>query len=117
MIYIGTSGFQYDDWVGTYYPEDLPKKDWLTYYAKEFDTLEINFTYYRMPNAKTLFLMAQKVPEHFLFTIKATQEMTHARERDAQVFKQFTEAIAPLREANKFGCILAQGERCFDFTL
>jgi uncharacterized protein YecE (DUF72 family) len=108
MIYIGTSGFQYDDWVGTYYPEDLPKKEWLTYYAKEFNTLEINFTYYRMPSAKSLFLMANKVPDRFLFTVKATQEMTHARERDPKLFNQFTQAITPLREANKFGCVLAQ---------
>ncbi len=113
MIYIGTSGFQYDDWVGPYYPEDLPKKDWLSYYAKEFNTLEINFTYYRMPSAQSLFGMAKKVPEHFLFTVKATQEMTHARERDAQVFKQFVEAMTPLREANKFGCILAQFPNSF----
>ncbi len=113
MIYVGTSGFQYDDWVGLYYPEDLPKKDWLSYYAKEFDTLEVNFTYYTMPSAKSLFAMAKKVPDHFLFTVKATQEMTHARERDPKVFAQFAEAITPLREANKFGAILAQFPNSF----
>ena len=94
--------------MGTYYPQDLPKKEWLSYYAKEFNTLEINFTYYRMPTAKSLFLMANKVPNRFLFTVKATQEMTHARERDPKLFSQFTQAITPLREAAKFGCVLAQ---------
>lgn len=113
MIYIGTSGFQYDDWIGTYYPEDLPKKEWLTHYAKEFNTLEINFTYYRMPSAKTLFLMGNKVPDGFLFTVKATQEMTHARERDPKLFTQFVQAITPLREAGKFGGILAQFPNSF----
>jgi uncharacterized protein YecE (DUF72 family) len=113
MIYIGTSGFQYDDWVGEYYPEDLPKKDWLSYYAKEFNTLEINFTYYRMPSAQSLYRMAQKVPADFLFTVKATQEMTHARERDPKLFKQFTQALDPLAEANKFGGILAQFPNSF----
>lgn len=113
MIYIGTSGFQYDDWVGTYYPQDLPKKEWLTFYAKEFHTLEINFTYYRMPSAKSLFLMANKVPKGFLFTVKATQEMTHARERDPKLFAQFVQAITPLREADKFGGILAQFPNSF----
>lgn len=108
MIYVGTSGFQYDDWVATYYPEDLPKKEWLTYYGKEFNTLEINFTYYRMPSAKTLYLMAKKVPAGFLFTVKATQEMTHARERDPKLFAQFVQAITPLQEEGKFGGILAQ---------
>ena len=116
MIYIGTSGFQYDDWVGPYYPEELEKKEWLNYYAREFNTLEINYTYYRMPNARTLFLMAKKVPAHFLFTVKATQEMTHARERDPRVFEQFVQAIAPLREAGKFGCILAQFPNSFRAT-
>src|SRR5438552_9309575 len=116
MIYIGTSGFQYDDWVGEYYPEDLPKKDWLSYYAKEFNTLELNFTYYRMPSAKTLFQMARKVPANFLFTVKATQEMTHARERDAGLFKQFTEALMPLQEVGKFGAVLAQFPNSFRNT-
>ncbi len=113
MIYVGASGFQYDDWVGVYYPEDLPKKEWLSYYAQEFNTLEINYTYYRMPSAKSLFTMAKKVPDDFLFTVKATKEMTHGREGDEKVFKQFTEALMPLFEANKFGGILAQFPNSF----
>ncbi len=113
MLYIGTSGFQYDDWVGAYYPEGLPKKDWLAFYAHEFNTLEINFTYYRMPTARTLGGMAQRVPDDFLFTIKATQEMTHARERDANIFVQFTNALAPLLDARKLGALLAQFPNSF----
>lgn len=108
MIYIGTSGFQYDDWVGPYYPQDLSKKDWLSFYASEFHTLEINFTYYRMPTARGLGGMARKVPDNFLFAVKATQEMTHARERDSGIFEQFKTALTPLREENKLGPILAQ---------
>lgn len=108
MIYVGTSGFQYEDWLGTYYPLGMDKSDMLAYYAKEFNTLEINFTYYRMPSAKSLFLMAKKVPDRFLFCVKATQEMTHARVRDPKLFEQFNQALMPLREANKFGSILAQ---------
>ncbi len=113
MIYIGTSGFQYDDWIGTYYPQDLPKNQWLGYYAKEFNTLELNFTYYRMPSAKSTFSMSKQVPDRFLFTVKATQEMTHARERDPKLFEQFTQAIMPMREAGKFGAILAQFPNSF----
>jgi uncharacterized protein YecE (DUF72 family) len=116
MLHIGTSGFQYDDWVGTYYPEDLDKKDWLAFYAKEFDALEINYTYYRMPNASTLERMAKKVPRGFLFTVKATQEMTHTRERDPKVFEKFTDALKPLVETNKFGVILAQFPSSFHAT-
>lgn len=108
MLYIGTSGFQYDDWVGPYYPEGLPKENWLAYYAQEFRALEINFTYYRMPTARGLAGMAAKVPDNFCFAVKATQEMTHARERDPNVFQQFQDALKPLIEQNKFGVILAQ---------
>lgn len=113
MLYIGTSGFQYDDWVGPYYPEGLPKENWLSFYAQEFHTLEINFTYYRMPTARGLAGMARKVPENFVFAVKATQEMTHARERDTDVFEQFKSALQPLLDENKFGVILAQFPNSF----
>ncbi len=116
MIYIGTSGFSYDDWVGPYYPEGLDKKDWLEFYAKEFKTLEINFTYYRMPTARSLAGMAHKVPDDFLFTVKATQEMTHTREADAAVFEKFVGALQPLRDANKFAAVLAQFPNSFHDT-
>jgi uncharacterized protein YecE (DUF72 family) len=113
MIYIGTSGFQYDDWVGPYYPEGLPKENWLSFYAQEFNTLEINFTYYRMPTAKGLAGMARKVPDAFIFAVKATQEMTHARERDDKVFEQYRAALVPLQEQSKLGPILAQFPNSF----
>lgn len=113
MLYIGTSGFQYDDWVGPYYPEGLPKESWLAFYAQEFRTLEINFTYYRMPTARGLAGMARKVPEGFVFAVKAAQNMTHARERDPKVFEQFRDALKPLIDQHKFGVILAQFPNSF----
>jgi len=116
MLFIGTSGFQYDDWVGPYYPEGLAKPDWLAFYAGEFHTLEINFTYYRMPTARGLAGMANKTPDNFLFTVKATQEMTHARERDAAIFEKFKHALTPLQDANKFGAVLAQFPNSFRAT-
>lgn len=113
MIYVGTSGFQYEDWSETYYPEGLRKEDRLAYFAEEFKALEINFTYYKMPTARTLAAMAKKVPDDFVFTIKATQEMTHAREGNSEVFEQFIDALHPLRETGKFGAILAQFPNSF----
>ena len=98
MIYVGTSGFSYADWVGTYYPDTLNKQDWLAFYAREFNALEVNYTYYRMPTARTLAGMARKAPDGFLFTIKTPQEMTHSREADAQLFAQFTDALKPVTE-------------------
>jgi uncharacterized protein YecE (DUF72 family) len=108
MIHLGTSGYSYDDWVGPYYPPDLPKSGWLAFYAREFDTCEINFTFYRMPEARTLAAMASKTNDGFLFTVKATQELTHKRDGDASRFGRFVQALQPLIENNKFGCILAQ---------
>lgn len=116
MIYVGTSGFSYDDWVGPYYPADLDKSDWLAFYAKEFKTLEINFTYYRMPNARTLAGMARKAPSDFIFTVKATKEMTHTRDADAALFPQFIDALQPLIDARKFGAVLAQFPSSFHNT-
>jgi uncharacterized protein YecE (DUF72 family) len=108
MIRIGTSGYSYKDWIGPFYPEGIPKRDMLPFYAREFDTTEINFTYYRLPDAYTLGAIARKVPEGFLFTVKASQELTHGREENRDAFRQFVEALKPLQEAGKFGCILAQ---------
>lgn len=108
MIHIGTSGYSYDDWVGPYYPADLRRAGWLTFYAQEFDTCEINFTYYRLPEARILAAMAGKTPDGFLFTVKASQELTHQREGNAELFDKFVGALHPLIEAGKFGCVLAQ---------
>ncbi len=54
MIRLGTSGFSYDDWVGPFYPTDLPRSQWLSFYAHEFDTVELNVTYYRPPSQRTV---------------------------------------------------------------
>jgi len=116
MISIGTSGFSYDDWVGPYYPEGLDKQDWLAFYAREFSALELNFSYYRMPNARTLSQMARRVPEKFLFTVKATKEMTHTRDADATLFPKFIGALRPLIDTKKFGAVLAQFPSSFHNT-
>jgi uncharacterized protein YecE (DUF72 family) len=110
MIRVGTSGFSYKDWVGPYYPPDLNEQDWLAYYAREFSTCELNFTYYRLPNAKMLARMADKTPPGFMFAVKAFQGLTHERDisPNAQAFHDFTVSLQPLIDADKFGCILAQ---------
>lgn len=108
MIYIGTSGFSYKDWVGPYYPAGLPKSKWLTLYAREFQACEVNFTYYRLPDARTLAAMADKTPDGFLFTVKASRELTHEREGNEEAFPKFVQALEPLIERKKFGCVLAQ---------
>ena len=116
MLLIGTSGFSYKDWVGPYYPEGLAKKDWLSFHSREFSTCEINFSYYRVPNPRTLAAMAAKVPDDFLFTLKANREMTHERGDNADVFRQFRDSLSPWLEQGKLGCILAQFPSSFRAT-
>jgi len=107
MIYLGTSGFSYNDWVGNFYPVGMPKRDWLTYYVREFNTCEVNSTFYALPKLSSLKAMVEKTGEGFLFSIKANQEMTHRRE-DVSVFKAFCQVLAPVISVGKLGCILAQ---------
>src|SRR5258708_18378282 len=78
-IAVGTSGYSYKEWKGHFYPEDLPAAKMLAYYAGHFDTVEINNTFYRMPEAKTLTKWATEVPEHFTFILKAPQRITHQK--------------------------------------
>jgi len=106
MIRLGTSGFSYDDWVGVFYPADLPKREWLAFYARQFDTLELNVTYYRVPDRRTVAGWAERTPPNFLFAVKAFKGLTH--ERQAPDFEDFVASIEPLRQAGKLGCILAQ---------
>jgi len=116
MIYFGTSGFSYNDWAGNFYPVGMPKREWLAYYAREFDTCEINSTYYALPKPSSLEAMAEKTGEDFLFSIKANQEMTHQREDNASVFKAFCQVLEPIISAGKLGCILAQFPYSFRFS-
>ncbi|MFC1921542.1 DUF72 domain-containing protein [Chloroflexota bacterium] len=108
MIYFGTSGFSYEDWVGIYYPEGMRKREWLIYYSREFNTCEINSTYYVVPGQSTMKSMVEKTGEDFLFSIKANQKMTHQRKDNAEVFEAFCRMLEPAVDAGKLGCVLAQ---------
>jgi uncharacterized protein YecE (DUF72 family) len=114
MIRLGTSGFSYEDWVGEFYPPDLPKWRWLPFYAEQFDTVELNVTYYRLPEAKLVRGWIDRTPEGFLFAVKAHQGLTH--ERQPSGFAAFRESISPLAEAGKLGCVLAQFPHSFHPT-
>jgi uncharacterized protein YecE (DUF72 family) len=116
MIRCGTSGFSYDDWVGHFYPEGLARRDMLTHYAQHFNCVEVNFTYYRMPDARTFERMADKTPPDFHFVVKANSEMTHERRREPEVFEMFAAALQPLIDRGQFGCVLAQFPYSFRAT-
>jgi uncharacterized protein YecE (DUF72 family) len=83
QVRVGTSGYNYPEWKGTFYPADLKSARFLPYYAERFSTVEINATFYRMPTAKTVEAWAAAVPDGFTFVLKAPQRITHfARLRD-----------------------------------
>lgn len=113
MIRVGTSGFDYSDWSGCFYPEGLPRSSWLAYYADRFSCLELNFSYYRMPEARVTASMVERTGGRLVFSIKAHRSMTHERVAAKEDFARFREAIAPLREAGCLGAVLAQFPQSF----
>ena len=76
-VWVGTSGFSYKEWKGTFYPPELPDRGMLAFYASRFRAVEIDSTFYRMPSQKTLEAWRASTPEDFRFTLKASQQITH----------------------------------------
>ena len=76
-IYAGTSGYSYKEWKGPFYPEKLPAKEMLSFYAQQLRTVEINNTFYRLPKPEIVARWAEQVPDGFVFVIKASQRITH----------------------------------------
>jgi uncharacterized protein YecE (DUF72 family) len=108
LILVGTSGFAYKEWKGIFYPEDLPAKKYLAYYAEHFRTTEINNTFYRMPTAKLCESWHGEVPDDFEFTLKLSQRITHFKRLknvDSEM-EFFLNSAAALKE--KLGPILVQ---------
>jgi len=100
-VYIGTSGFSFDDWIGEVYPSHIKKDYMLTYYEKVlgFDALEVNYTYYAMPTQKTMASFMRKTSRNFYFTVKAHKGLTHERgSSPEELCKRFRDGIAPLGE-------------------
>jgi uncharacterized protein YecE (DUF72 family) len=96
-VWCGTSGYNYEPWRGRFYPDDLPKSKMLSYYASRFDTVEINYSFYRRPTAKLLEGWAAQVPDRFRFALKAWQRITHhARLRVPELAFAFTDAARSL---------------------
>ena len=82
-VWIGTSGYNYPEWRGSFYPPKFPAGKMLSYYAERFTTVEINYTFYRMPNPKTIAGWNEATPAGFTFVLKAPQRITHiARLKD-----------------------------------
>lgn len=106
MIHMGCSGYSYADWVGPFYPPGTRPGDMLELYAERFRTVEVNATYYRLPGVKTFQGMARKVPPDFRFAVKLPGDITHRGQ--LAIAADFLAVTAPLSEAGKLGCVLAQ---------
>ena len=107
-VWIGTSGYNYPEWKGSFYPERLPAAKMLPYYAERFPTVEINYTFYRAPNEKILAGWNSATPERFKLTLKAPKRITHdSRLRDSgDRVRQFLETASTL--GPKLGALLFQ---------
>lgn len=111
MLLVGTSGFKYKDWKGVFYPAGTPDGDLLPFYSTVFSAVELDFSYYRMPSARTMQALERKTPEGFLFAVKAHKSMTHEPmlpEELDKAFGEFRASLEPLDNSGKLGCVLLQ---------
>src|SRR5512143_3722895 len=108
-LYLGTSGFAYDEWrKGVFYPEDLKKDDMLAYYSSQLSSVEINYTFRRFPSEKTLTTWRERATDGFVFTLKANQRITHWKKlKDVGHDVRDFLARASLLE-DRLGCVLFQ---------
>jgi uncharacterized protein YecE (DUF72 family) len=108
MIWIGTSGYNYPEWKGSFYPSGLPATKMLPYYAARFPTVEINYTFYRMPNEKLVNGWAEQTPSPYKLTLKAPRRITHdSRLRNCgEIARGFCEVAGTL--GDKLGALLFQ---------
>jgi len=107
-FYVGTSGFQFDDWIGTVYPKNLKKSYMFDYYVKfyEFNAVEINYTFYTLPNKRTFINFASKVSDDFKFVVKLHSTITH--DMNLENLQLFFESTQPLIRERKLLGFLAQ---------
>src|SRR5262245_43196411 len=107
-LHVGTSGYSYKEWKGNFYPEKLPAKEMLPYYASKLSAVELNNTFYRMPQQAMVESWNAQVPDDFRFSVKASQRITHfKRLKDAEAAaKYLLETVGALKE--KLGVVLYQ---------
>ncbi len=107
-LMVGTSGWQYNDWAGAFYPEGLPKSRWLEYYASRFSTVEANTVFYGLPRRELLESWVARTPDDFVMSVKASRYLTHVRrlKEPKEPVRKLVEALEGL--GSKLGPILLQ---------
>jgi uncharacterized protein YecE (DUF72 family) len=110
-VRIGCSGWQYDDWREVFYPKGCAQRNWLEYYSRHFDTVEVNSTFYRLANRDAVARWREQTPEGFVFALKASRYLTHIKrlgEGLEQGIERYYERIDPLVGSPKLGPIVWQ---------
>ena len=111
MIYVGTCGYAYKDWIGPFYPGKIRSNEMLPYYARCFPAVEIDSSYYGVPSAATIERMDRNTPPEFRFCFKVPSTVTHPPEAVKRVHpdaRLFVESVGLLKEGGKLGCALLQ---------
>jgi uncharacterized protein YecE (DUF72 family) len=109
-VRIGCSGWMYDDWRGGLYPEKAPKRRWLELYAAQFDTVEVNSTFYRLARREAVAGWVAQTPPEFLFAVKASRYLTHIKRLGdvREGIARFYEPLEPMVQAGRLGPVLWQ---------
>ncbi|MDQ2985604.1 MAG: DUF72 domain-containing protein [Armatimonadota bacterium] len=97
-LFVGTSGFSYDDWVGPYYPKNIPKARWFDFYAEEFSCIEINASYYSWMSTKAMESLSSRAPVDFRFAVKLHRSITHGKEDLQKAIEATIEQNLPLED-------------------
>lgn len=109
-VRVGCSGWQYADWRERFYPKGLPQRRWLEFYARTFDTVEVNATFYRLARPDAVAAWLEQVPADFVFAVKGSRYLTHMRrllDRERGL-ERFYASIAPLARSPQLGPVLWQ---------
>jgi uncharacterized protein YecE (DUF72 family) len=109
-VHVGCSGWNYRHWRGSFYPPDVPAGRWLEHYARRFDTVEVNTTFYRLISREAVARWVQQTPAGFVFAVKASRYLTHVRRLSniADGVHRFYERLEPMVEAGRLGPVLWQ---------
>jgi len=118
-LYIGTSGYDYPEWRGIFYPPDISREEFLGFYAGVFNALELNYTYYSLPDEYQMASMIKRTSERVHFSVKAHQSMTHCVQvstwRDSA--REFRKALYPLEHRGLLLSVLLQFPQSFHYTV
>jgi hypothetical protein len=116
-LLIGTSGYDYPEWKGLFYPETTKRSGFLSYYSTQFNSLELNGTYYKMPTPVQMQNMLTRSGGKVKFTVKAFQGLTHGTDRSQfqSLLAEFKKSLEPLQKASLLLCALFQFPKSFHY--